>query len=73
MESFIRRLEVYTEVPLTTEMMETIIMIMVEVLTILGIATKEIKQGRMSESFIASMSPLTEQLLNDVQKILGRS
>jgi hypothetical protein len=58
MESFIRRLEVYTEVPLTTEMMETIILIMVEVLTILGIATKEIKQGRMSESFIASIHRL---------------
>jgi hypothetical protein len=60
MESFIRRLDIYTEVPLTTEMMETIILIMVEVLTILGIATKEIKQGRMSELFIANMSPSTE-------------
>ena len=53
MESFIRRLEVYTKVPLTTEMMEVIILIMVEILTVLGIATKEIKQGRMSELFIA--------------------
>ena len=48
-ESFFRRLEIYTEVPPTTEMMDTIIRIMVEVLCILGIATKEIKQGRMSE------------------------
>ena len=31
------------------EMLDTIIQIMVEVLTILGIATKEIKQGRISE------------------------
>ena len=46
---FFRRLEVYTEVPLTTEMMEIIIQIMVEVLCILGIATKEIKRGRISE------------------------
>ena len=46
---FFRRLEIYTEVPPTTEMMDTIILIMVEVLSILGIATKEIKQGRMSE------------------------
>jgi hypothetical protein len=36
-------------VPPTTEMMDTHIQIMVEVLTILGIATKEIKQGRMGE------------------------
>jgi hypothetical protein len=49
MEGFFRRLEVYTEVRPTTEMMDTIIRIMVEVLSILGIATKEIKQGRMSE------------------------
>jgi hypothetical protein len=48
-ESFIRRLEIYTEVRPTTEMMDTIIQIMVEVISILGIATKEIKQGRMSE------------------------
>jgi hypothetical protein len=48
-ESFFRRLEIYTEVPPTTEMMDTIIQIMVEVLSILGVATKEIKQSRLSE------------------------
>ena len=48
-EMFFRRLEMYTEVPLTTEMTDVIIEIMAEVLSILGIATKEIKQGRTSE------------------------
>jgi hypothetical protein len=48
-ESFFRRLEMYTEVPQTAEMMDTIILIMVEVLSILGVATKEIRQGRLSE------------------------
>jgi hypothetical protein len=48
-EMFFRRLEMYTEVPLTTEMMDIIIQIMVEVLSILGIATKEIGQSRTSE------------------------
>jgi len=48
-ESFFRRLEVYIQVRPTTEMMDTIIQILVEVLTILGIATKEMKQGRISE------------------------
>ena len=47
-ETFFRRLEVYTEVP-TMEMMDVIIQIMAEVLSIVGIATKEIKQGRMSK------------------------
>jgi len=48
-ESFFRRLEIYTQVPSTTEMLDTIIQVMVEVLTVLGIATKEIKQGLISE------------------------
>jgi hypothetical protein len=48
-EMFFRHLEIYTEVPPTAQMMDTIIQIMVEVLLILGIATKEIKQGRLSE------------------------
>ncbi|KAI0284756.1 hypothetical protein BC826DRAFT_144715 [Russula brevipes] len=48
-EGFFRRLETYTEVPLTPEMMGITVKIMVEVLSILGIATKEIKQGRTSE------------------------
>jgi hypothetical protein len=46
---FFRRLETYTEVPLTTEMTDVIIEIMAEVLSVLGIATKEMKQGRTSE------------------------
>jgi hypothetical protein len=49
---FFRRLEVYTEVQPTTEMMDIIIQIMVEVLSILGIATKEIKQGRISKHLL---------------------
>ena len=50
-EMFFRRLEVYAEVPPTTEMMDINVQIMAEVLSILGIATKEIKQGRMSKCF----------------------
>jgi hypothetical protein len=48
-EMFFRRLEIYTEVPPTMEMMDIVIQILVEVLSILGIATKEIKQGRISK------------------------
>ena len=46
---FLRRLEIYTQVQQTKEMMDKIVQIMAEVITILGIATKEIKQGRISE------------------------
>ena len=46
---FFRRLEAYTQVEPTTEMMDMMVQITVEVLSILGIATKEIKQGRTSK------------------------
>ena len=73
-ESFFRRLEIYTEVPPTTEMMDTMIRIMVEVLSILGIATKEIKQGRLSEWFITSMPLLTEQCSEKYgKKLIGKT
>ena len=52
-ENFFRRLETYTEVPMTANMMDITIKIMVEVLCILGIATKEIRQGRASEYFLS--------------------
>ena len=51
MENFFQRLEVYTEVAPSPEMVDIIMKIMVEVLTILAIATKEVKQGLPSESF----------------------
>lgn len=47
-ESLFKRLETYTEVPLTYNMTETIVKIIVEVLGILAIATKEIKKGSTS-------------------------
>ena len=48
-ERFFRRLEIYTGITPTTAMTDIIIEIMVEVLTILAIATKEVKRGRLSE------------------------
>jgi len=48
-ENFFRRLEIYTAVSPTPEMTDMMVKIMVEVLAILGTATKETKQGRTSE------------------------
>jgi hypothetical protein len=48
-EMFFGRLEVYIEVEPTPEMMDMMVQIAVEFLSILGIATEEIKQGRTSE------------------------
>jgi hypothetical protein len=48
-ENFFKRLESYTELPPSTAMADVIVDIMTEVLLLLGIATKEIKQCRSSE------------------------
>ena len=52
---------IYTQAPPTTELMDTMIQIMAEVLTILGIAAKEMKQSRMSKHFIMCMSSVNEE------------
>ncbi len=48
-EHFFCRLEIYTDLIPTTAMMGMIVEIMVEVLTILAISTKEAKRGLLSE------------------------
>ena len=48
-EHFFRRLEIYTGITPTTAMADIVIEIMVEVLMILAIATKEVERGRLSE------------------------
>jgi hypothetical protein len=48
-KGFFMRLESYTEVRPTAAMTDVIVKIIIEVLSILAIASKEIKQGRSSE------------------------
>ncbi len=48
-EGFFRRLETYTKVPTTEATRNIIVKIMVEVLGIFAIVTKEIKQNTASE------------------------
>ena len=55
-ENFFRRLETYVEVPPTAGMTDIIVKIMVEVLSILSIATKEINQSRASELITGVMN-----------------
>ncbi|KAF8267659.1 hypothetical protein EI94DRAFT_1700834 [Lactarius quietus] len=45
-ESFFKRLKVYTQISLTTEMAEVLVKIVIELLSILSIATKEVKRRR---------------------------
>jgi hypothetical protein len=53
-EHFLKRLDIYTKIPSTAAMDELIVKIMVEVLSTLALATKELKQGR-SKKFIKSL------------------
>ena len=47
--NFLKRLEVYTTIPPTQMMTDHIIKIMVELLSVLALVTKQIKQGRFSK------------------------
>jgi hypothetical protein len=51
-EAFFRRLDTYIKVAPNQGMVDAITAIMVEVLNILAISTKEIKKGRMSKSLL---------------------
>ncbi|KAH9983386.1 hypothetical protein BJV74DRAFT_797433 [Russula compacta] len=70
-ENFFSRLEIYIKVRATAGMTEIIVKIMVEVLSILGIATKEIKQSRAtygcSEKYLKKLLGM-----NDMEDALGR-
>jgi hypothetical protein len=47
--NFLKRLEVYTTIPLTPMMTELIIKILAELISVLALASKQIKEGRLSK------------------------
>jgi hypothetical protein len=49
-ERFLSRLDIYTRIPLTPAIADIVIKILVEVLSTLAMATRQVKQGRLSES-----------------------
>jgi hypothetical protein len=73
MEYFFKRLEAYIEVQPTAAMTDIIVKIMVEVLSILGIVTKEIGQGRMSISFpVITSAKIDLHAEKYLKKLIGR-
>jgi hypothetical protein len=48
--NFVQRLDIYTKIPSTPVMKKMVVMIMVELLNVLSVATKEMKQGPLSKS-----------------------
>ncbi|KAF8266514.1 hypothetical protein EI94DRAFT_1786894 [Lactarius quietus] len=47
--NFLKRLEIYTAIPLTPLMTDIIVKIMIELLSVLALATKQVKQGRLTQ------------------------
>jgi hypothetical protein len=47
--NFLKRLRIYTDLPLSPLMTEISVKIMVELLSVLALATKQIRQGRISK------------------------
>ena len=54
-EHFLNRLDVYTRIPPTVSMTEMIIKILVELLSILALATKQLQQGKLSEHILGEI------------------
>ena len=48
-ENFLGRLDIYTNIPLTAAMTDIVIKLLIEILSTLALATKQAKQGRLSE------------------------
>ena len=52
MEAFFKRFKVYSQSFVDTELAELLVKVVVKVLNILSIATKEVEQSRASRSFL---------------------
>jgi len=73
-ENVFRRLETYVELTPTTEMMDIIVKVMTEVLLVLALVTKEIKQGKLSEFIPVDRLPLSAHCsIERFLKVAGRS
>jgi hypothetical protein len=73
--NFLKRLDVYTNIPPTPLMTDILVKIMVELLSVLALATKQIKQGRFSKlTIIFCKLPVVHRVIEKfAKKLLGES
>ena len=82
-DHFLNRLDIYTKVPPTDAMNEILVKILIELLSTLALATKQIKEGKPSKSVFGDVlyyltqrnaEKILKKLLgeNDVEAILQR-
>lgn len=73
-EHFLRRLEIYTTIPPTAAMTDIIVKVFMELLSILALATKQIKQGRFSEPVFDVLYYLTQRNAEKyINKLFGEN
>ena len=53
LENFLSRLSIYAEIPLTPGLTNILVKIIGELISTLALATKQVKQGRFSESVLS--------------------
>jgi hypothetical protein len=71
-EAFFQRLEIYPKAAFNQEMVDIITKTMVEVLNVLGIATKEIREGRMSKLLLYNCVAVDRTILRKISKEIDR-
>jgi hypothetical protein len=69
---FLKRLEIYTTMPPTPIMTDMIVKIIVELLSVLALAMKQVKQGRFSECAVTYTLPVTQRAIEKFAKKLFR-
>ena len=83
MEHLLNRLDIYIKIPPTDNITEVIIKILVDLLSILALTTKQVQQGKLSESVLGEISyyltmhteALVKKLLlgrKDIEMVLQR-
>ena len=73
-DNFIMRLESYKDIPPNHAMIDMIVKIMVEIISILSIATVEIRQRRRSELIASNLSFLSQISLGKyLNRLLGKT
>ena len=70
-ESFLGRFKIYTEIPLTSAMTGIITKIMVELLSVLALATKQINMGRFS-MFVLAHNHISLNRSREIRKEIFR-
>jgi hypothetical protein len=72
--NFLKRLEIYTAIPVTPLMTDIIVKIMVELLSVLALATKQVQQGRLSKWMLGSTVVIAQRGTEKfAKKLLGES